>query len=111
MLARFKVHVVGVSFIDGYPHNLFELQKRSQDGPVKLRLEPEPSNPFDGNAVLVCCEEMPIGHVPAGLASRLSPMLADGTEFSCVLDEVLVSSEAPERPGVVISCERADLCV
>lgn len=106
MLAKFKVHVVGVSFNNSYPNNLLSLKQQLELGAVPVELRREPDNQFDENAVLICCGGDPIGHVPAGLAVRLSPMLADGQQFSCFLDEVLVSSEAPERPGAVISCER-----
>lgn len=106
MLAKFKVHVVGVSFTDVYPDNLLALKQRLETGTVPVELRREPHNQFDENAVLICCDGKPIGHVPAGLAARLSPMMAEGEQFSCFLDEVLVSSEAPERPGAVISCER-----
>jgi len=111
LLAKFKVHVVGVSFVASYPDNLLLLKQRLESGDVGLELRREPDNQFDENSVLVCCQGEPIGHVPAGLAARLSPMLADGLEFSCVLDEILVSSEAPDRPGAVIACERVGLHV
>lgn len=108
MLSKFKVHLVGVSFVPGYPDNLLSLHREQRDVAIQVELAREPMNPFDENAVLVCRNGEPLGHIPAGLAARLSPMLADGALFSCVLDEVLVSSEAPDRPGAVISCERAD---
>jgi len=111
VLTKFKVHVVGVSFNDSYPDNLLSMKQQLDAGAVRVELRREPDNQFDEHAVLVCCGNKPIGHVPAGLAARLSPMLADGEQFSCFLDEILVSSEAPERPGAVITCERVGLHV
>lgn len=113
----FNLKVVGLSFIPGYPDNIHKLYDHvdepgdmgSLEVPVELRRNP--ANEYDENAVEIHVPDLGelsfIGHVPAGLASRLSPALESGEEFKAHINKILVHPNRPDKPGIDIQIFRA----
>lgn len=95
---RFEVKAVGVSFRPGYPESVLGLAEAYAQLPAgvpgEASLVREPDNPADANAVGVLAGGMLVGYLPAALAARVGRA------------EVLINSEFPERPGLLIQVER-----
>lgn len=116
LLAREWVSsVVGVSFAPGYPKNLYVLdtkvERADRRGAVVVaRLVREPDNPYDPNAIAVHVPALRprslVGHIPAALAERLAPLLDAGEHWEAEVERVLVSEQAPERPGLEIRARK-----
>lgn len=114
----FGLKVVGLSFIPGYPDNIYKLydhvgepeEMESLMVPVELRRNPE--NEYDSNAVEIHVPDLGdlsfIGHVPAGLAARLSPELDAGKEFKAHINRILVHPNHRDNPGIDVQIYRGD---
>ena len=109
---RMTIDVVGVTFMDGYPQNLYDLERAKMFyGDPKVRLERDPDNAVDANAVrVIAAVEHPsphegmIGHVPAALAARLAPSMDAGERWEGTVDDIRGSSV--DRPGITIVVSR-----
>lgn len=123
-MKRVTTKVVGVTFVDGYPDNLYRLQEiaaenylsapgsfgnneRPEGLPVVLIRNPE--NAYDANAIEVHVPALGrsngmIGHVPRDLAARLAPLIDGGEEWQAAIVAVLVSPENPSNPGIEVDC-------
>lgn len=112
---RFTFKVVGVSFVDAYPKNLWALdlawKERAEIGsaePMAAILIPNPDNEHDPNAVQVHVpalgdEAAMIGHMPRTLAERLSPLLLAGEDWQAGVEDVLITPGHEDRPGISIA--------
>jgi len=105
---HFTVKVVGLSFHPGYPDSVLSID---EDGSF-LRVRADPDNEYDPGAVAVDKvtpdgEIVMLGHLPAGLAQRLSPELLAGAAWMITDAEVLVTPDYPDRPGLRLSLTRA----
>jgi len=122
---RLAFKVVGVTFVGGYPQNLYRLQDiaatRYLEAPGSLsnpgQIEPlpvvlirNPENPHDTNAIEVHVPALGrsgmIGHVPAGIAARLAPSIDAGAAYHSAVVAVLIHPDNPSNPGIEIRLER-----
>jgi hypothetical protein len=123
----FETKVVGVTFCDGYPRNLYQLEEEVTanylsgiDRPIMADLVRDPGNEHDPNAIRVevrgivrgiaTLEEGVIlghiGHVGRGLAARLAPEIDRGEQWEAEVRQVLVHPDNPRNPGIVLWCHR-----
>lgn len=119
MPGEFKVKVVGLSFVDGYPENVYLLndiagsedqQQASAMEPLPAVLIRNPANAFDANAIEVHIpalgDHAMVGHVPAAVAKRLSPCLDQGEVWKSDIYMVAVHPEHPENPGIHLMIQK-----
>lgn len=124
----FTFKVVGLTFVEGYPQNLYALQAamqtllpRSVDGvspifagfrendaePLPVVLKRRPENPHDTNAIEVHAPQIGmIGHVPRDVAARWAPDLDTGDKFRTGVAAILVAPGHEENPGISIVAQR-----
>jgi hypothetical protein len=66
--ANMEVHVVGVThYVDAV--------RAAEGGPAVFVLVPEPTNPYDSNAIAVYVNGRQIGHVPSAMSGLYGPVL------------------------------------
>lgn len=94
--------VVGVSFIEDYPQNIFRLSQRYASGESVVALERDPNNQYDNNAIKVVIDNEMVGHIPAMLAKSIAPEMDRGIEWFADVESILVSVEKMENPGIKI---------
>lgn len=108
------VPVVGVTFVDGYPDNLYALRElwdglTWQDEPLPVILVRNPDNEHDPNAVEIHVPSVgQIGHCSRIIAARLAPSMDDGVEFQAWVHGIRVDPDHPENPGIDIAFKRAE---
>jgi hypothetical protein len=73
------VGIVGTSFYPG----AWNLLQRCKAG-CPLRVERQPQNKYDKNAIAVLWGGKQLGHVPRGLAAELAPMMDAGTVITAL---------------------------
>jgi hypothetical protein len=98
--------VVGVTFVDGYPENLYRLEElereRRRGEPLTVLLLREPLNQHDENAVAVHVPAVGIvGHLARELAAQVAPLLDAGARVLADL-YVRIHPEHPEKPGLTV---------
>lgn len=122
---QFKTKVVGVTFVPGYPGNIFRLNdvaaERFLTAPAKFgqSVNPEPlpavlvrnpNNEFDANAIEVHVpalgEHGMIGHVPRTVAERLAPLIDSGETWHASITMVQINVDHPNNPGVQLTLDR-----
>lgn len=119
MPGEFTLKVVGVSFVPGYPTNIFALNDVAEqtftgrDGEsISVVLKRNPANEFDSNAIEVHVptlgDDGMIGHVPAAVASRLAPSIDAGDEWTSEIYNVAIHPDHPENPGIHLKITRAE---
>ena len=109
----FKTKVVGLSFVQGYPHNIERLNEFADSGPLDAELRRNPQNPHDSNAVEVHVGVLGsgysmIGHVPAKVAERIAPEMDRGTQWNVKIELIAIHPEHPFNPGVHLVLSRAE---
>lgn len=112
---QFSAKVVGGTFTDGYPatyHRIRERLERTPGHTIPAVLRRDPGNPHDPNAVQVLVDPgdgtpVPVGHVNAGVASRLAPHLDAGETWHAAVTAVPVHTSHDDRPGMDISYRQA----
>lgn len=106
-------NLAGVSFAPHYPHNLLVLKVALDTGQIErgdIRLQREPDNPHDANAIAVTWQETTLGHIPAALAARMAPEMDESPGcWEMVSLEVLITPLYPDRPGVFVRLRRVEL--
>lgn len=95
--------VVGLTFSNDYPSNIYRIAKRFAMGDDSIVLVREPDNEVDKNAIAVCDGENKIGHVPRKIAELLSPQIDGGVKFYAAVESVVVSQENVNQPGLKIT--------
>jgi hypothetical protein len=102
----FTVNVRGVSFADDYPANLLEIARMvdEEGAVVGFVLIADTANPVDPLAVAVWCTDTGerVGHLPADVGHRLQPLLEAGEPWVVAEGRVVISPEAPDKPGLRI---------
>lgn len=108
----FSSKVVGVTFVDGYPDNLLELERLSLDSallgdePLVALIVRNPQNRFDANAcevhVPALGDDGMIGHLPRAVAARLAPQLDAGETWQAEVYVVRVDPNHLDKPGIDI---------
>jgi len=91
--------VVGVTFVDDYPHNLLGITK-----PRPARLVRNPANEFDPNAIEVRTDDgVMIGHLDRGTALMMATAMDQGrVSLSVELQPARVDQAAPNQPGISV---------
>jgi hypothetical protein len=100
--------VVGVTFVDSYPHNLLALADLATGGEtIAALLVRDPANPHDPNAVQVHVpvlgEYAMIGHLSRDNAARLAPLMDGGACFAAQLAGVRIVAGHTDRPGIDVA--------
>lgn len=102
------IRVNGVSFRPGYPDNLLGLKSRHPEGKdIPVRLEREPNNRFDPNAVKVMIGGDHVGYIPKAFNTPIQTDMDAGHQFVCRVDEVLILPAKPRQPGLTIYVKKA----
>lgn len=100
-----SLHVVGVSYRDGYPDNLYRLDKMSRVRAIPVQLRREVDNPHDPNAVAVVVDGVHLGYLPRAMARRATHDLNHGVTREAYIDRVEVHPDNPDNPGLWIRLE------
>lgn len=72
-----QVSIVGSSFYAGAGNWLMKLRAGTQ-----LRLQRDPNNKYDANAISVHIFQQCLGHVPRSLAAELAPKMDAGLQIA-----------------------------
>jgi hypothetical protein len=108
VLTPISTKVVGVSFIEDYPQNIFRLSQRYASGESSVSLERDINNQYDNNAIKVIVDNEMVGHIPAVLAKFIAPEMDNGVEWFADIESILVSVENMDNPGIKIIIWRED---
>lgn len=120
MIGEFKVRAVGMSWVPGYPDNIYALNEiatsRALESPVQLGgetvdMEPipaamvrDPANEDDPNAIQIHVPALGaqsmIAHIPRGVAARLAPCLDSGEVWEVNIIKVAIHPDHPDNPGI-----------
>lgn len=107
--AKRIVRVVGVSFAPGYPQNLHQVAPLAIDASARgealaVALRRNPDNPYDANAIEVHVPAIDamVGHLPAGVAARLAPLMDQGARIGADVFTVAIDPTHPDRPGIEV---------
>lgn len=76
-----EFYVAGVKF-----HELHAIIKEVEEG-ERLTLEPEPTNPYDPNAVRILRGEVMVGFVPKKFSAEVAAEIEIGSPY-CVVTEI-----------------------
>ena len=114
MILPFHTKVVGVSFVDSYPDNLYALDMAQREAqrsgePLTVVLVRNPENRYDANAIEVHVpalgeEWAMMGHLTRPIAARLAPAIDAGDRWQAAVESVLIDPDHPENPGISIYC-------
>lgn len=77
----YNIKVAGVSFRQTELGELYEADWNQ----VQIKLEEEPDNKFDSNAIKIYGSLKHIGYIPALVAPYIKDLLNNGEQFECVL--------------------------
>lgn len=111
----FSASVVGVTFVDGYPDNLYTLEQMHFDAsslgePLVAVIRRNPDNAYDKNAcevhVPALGENGMVGHITRSLAGRLAAELDAGTHWAGEVEAIRISDNNPANPGLTIRLRR-----
>jgi hypothetical protein len=117
MPPRFSCKVVGVSFTDHYPNNLYALDQQAiqahmKGEPLAVVLRRNPANEYDANAIEVHVPALGdvgmVGHIERPIAARLAPELDAGGQWSATVEDVLINPDHEDRPGISIRLKREE---
>ena len=102
MPEQFVTKVVGVSFIEAYPENIYALAKDTAVMNAPLSLVRDPNNQHDEYAIRVEASTGLLGHLPRLIALILAPKLDAGEVWNASVHSIVVSSENVNQPGIKI---------
>lgn len=112
----FYTKVVGVSFVNAYPDNLYALDQAQHEAqqsgePLSVILVRNPENQYDSNAIEVHIPALGerwamIGHLTRPIAARLAPEMDAGTRWAAAVESVLIAEGHLDNPGISIRCAR-----
>lgn len=98
-----QVSIVGSSFYPGAGNWIAKLSPGQ-----KLRVEREPNNQYDANAIAVYIFQQKLGHFPRGFAAEVAPIMDAGKELTAVKSRdprfagsgvMVVEWEIPDAPS------------
>jgi hypothetical protein len=104
-----RTKVVGVTFCEGYPQSILRVEEMLRAAErVPVRLVRDPSNSYDSGAINVVCVAAGgrIGRLSRERAARLAPALDAGEIWNAEVESVLLNTQHPDKPGVLIRCWR-----
>ena len=102
MPTQFVTKVVGVTFSEDYPTNIYSLAKEIAIQHPLCELVREPDNEHDANAIRIDVRGKTIGHLPRLIALVLSKKIDAGEPWSASVHSIVVSSENVDQPGLKI---------
>lgn len=108
MPEKFLTKVVGVSFSEGYPNNIYAIAKNDSFSNGSLRLVREPGNEHDENAIRVELDGATLGHIPRLIALVLAPKMDNGERWMVGIHSIVVSQENVNQPGLKINVWREE---
>ncbi len=100
---QFVSKVVGVTFCDGYPDNIYSLAEDVALSQASCQLVRDPHNKHDPNAICVSVNGLSIGHLPRLISISLAPKIDGGEVWLASVDSIVVSTDNFNKPGVKIS--------
>ena len=112
MSTEFNIDVVGLTFVAGYPSNLYRLEELMADAeasgePLALLLVRNPNNEFDSNAIEVHVPALGdagmVGHVARQMAAHLARRLDNGEQYTAYPSWVRINPEHEDYPGLTIT--------
>lgn len=103
---QFTTKIVGVSFSQNYPDNIFSIAYEVAMGKTDCRLIREPQNTHDKNSIRVDINGVPIGHLPRLIAMILAPSIDKGDIWYAKVESIVVSKQNINQPGLKISVWR-----
>jgi hypothetical protein len=92
-----KFYIAGVKF-----HDLPKIINEVEEG-EHFTLEPEPTNPYDSNAVKILRNEVFCGYVPKKFSAEITALIEIGTNLQCIVTKVNPSAKPWELCEVEIS--------
>lgn len=98
------IKVVGVSFRPGYPKNLVDIWEKcvaAGKNSVKAKLEREPNNQYDANAVKVMVDGVHIGYIPKEIAVETAEKMDKGLAHEAYV-QILCKSATQKRVGAAV---------
>lgn len=95
--------VVGLTFNNNYPKNVFSLAKEFALGNDAIDIMREPHNPVDSNAIGVYSGGKKIGHLPKDIAEFIAPQMDAGIQWNSAVESIVISQENTNNPGVKIT--------
>lgn len=108
MPEQFLTKVVGVSFSENYPNNIYALAKDVALMSALCQLVREPNNEHDENAIRVDVNGSTIGHIPRLIAIVLAPKIDGGEKWVAAVHSIVVSNENVNQPGLKINVWREE---
>lgn len=106
MPSQFITKVVGVTFSDNYPSNIFALAKDIAMLDASCDLIREPENEHDTNSIRVDIKGQTVGRIPRIIALVLSGKIDAGERWRASVHSIVVSSENANQPGLKINVWR-----
>lgn len=102
-----ELPVVGVSFRNGYPDNVFRLQTGiEQDHAYQVDLKRELGNQYDKHAIRVEIGGKHFGYLAKPMAKMFSKEFRQGKKWIARVAEVKIDPSNPNNPGLWIRAER-----
>ena len=95
-------YIAGVQF---RPKDIISNAMKAMSKDDYLKLEPEPTNKFDPNAIKIVFEGDFIGYVPKKFSSEIVALLEAGIELDCVVMEVNPNAKDWEKCKVMVTDE------
>lgn len=77
----YNIKIAGVSFRQKELGKLYERDWNQ----VSVRIEPEPDNKYDANAVAVYADDIHVGYIPGLVAPHITSLINKGQTFKCAL--------------------------
>lgn len=108
MPEQFLTKVVGVSFSENYPNNIYALAKDVALMTAPCQLVREPDNEYDEHAIRVDVNGSTIGHIPRLIALILAPKMDKGETWVASVHSIVVSNENVNQPGLKINVWRKE---
>lgn len=102
MPTQFVTKVVGVTFAEDYPSNIYSLAKEIAVKNPLCELVREPDNEHDTNSIRVDVMGKSIGHLPRLIALVLAKKIDAGEAWTASVHSIIVSNENVNQPGLKI---------
>jgi hypothetical protein len=97
---QFITKVVGVSFVESYPENIYSLAKDTAVMNAPCTLVREPDNEFDSNSIRVESHSGLLGRLPRLISLILAPKIDAGEKWNASVHSIVVSSQNMNQPGL-----------
>lgn len=95
--------VVGLTFNNNYPQNIFDISKDFALGNDAILLVREKDNEVDENAIAVYHNNLHVGHIPRKIAEFVAPQIDAGIDWYAAIESIPISQENTNNPGLKIT--------